>query len=83
MNRVFANDLVDRGSIPVRVTPKTQKMVLDAALLSTPEHFGVVAIEKGRGTSCHPRLRSTVYPENIQSDNIFISCLWLAQGPEV
>ena len=35
MNRVFANDLEDLGSILGRVVPKTQKMVLDAALLST------------------------------------------------
>ena len=34
-SRVFANGLGDRGSIPGRVIPKTQKMVLDAALLST------------------------------------------------
>ena len=30
----------DRGSIPGRVIPKTQKMVLDAALLST-QHYEV------------------------------------------
>ena len=30
----------DRGSIPYRVTPKTQKMVLDAALLNT-QHYKV------------------------------------------
>ena len=35
MSRVFANGPGDRGSIPGRVIPKTQKMVLDAALLST------------------------------------------------
>ena len=31
MSRVFVNGLGDRGSLPV--IPKTQKMVLDAALL--------------------------------------------------
>ena len=31
----FANGPVDQGSIQGRVIPKTQKMVLDAALLST------------------------------------------------
>ena len=31
----FANGPGDRGSIPGRVTPKTQQMVLDAALLNT------------------------------------------------
>ena len=30
MSRVFANGLGDGGSIPGRVIPKTQKMVLDA-----------------------------------------------------
>ena len=32
MVRVFANDPGDQGSIPGRVIPKTQKMVLDTAL---------------------------------------------------
>ena len=35
MSRVFANVLEDRGSITGQVIPKTQKMVLDAALLNT------------------------------------------------
>ena len=35
MVRVFANGPGDRGSIPGRVIPKTQKMVLDAVLLNT------------------------------------------------
>ena len=35
MSRVFYNDLGDKGSIPGRVIPKTQKMVLDVALLNT------------------------------------------------
>ena len=35
MNRVFSNGPGDRGSIPGGVIPKTQKMVLDAALLNT------------------------------------------------
>ena len=39
-SRVFANNLGDRGSIPGRAIPKTQKMVLDSALLST-QHFKV------------------------------------------
>ena len=38
MSRVFANDPGDRGSIPGRVILKTQKMVLDAALLNT-QHY--------------------------------------------
>ena len=35
MSRVFTNSQRDRGSIPGRVIPKTLKMVLDVALLST------------------------------------------------
>ena len=38
MSRVFANDLGDRGSIPGQVIPKTQKIVLDGALLNT-QHY--------------------------------------------
>ena len=33
--RVFANGPRDRGSIPSQVLPKTQKMILNASLLST------------------------------------------------
>ena len=35
MSRVFTNGPGDQGSIPGRIIPKTQKMVLDATLLST------------------------------------------------
>ena len=38
--RVFANGPGDLSSIPGRVIPKTQKMVLDASLLST-QHYKV------------------------------------------
>ena len=38
MSRVFTNGLGDRGSIPDQVIPKTQKMVLDAALLNTQQY---------------------------------------------
>ena len=40
MSRMFANGLGDRRSIPGRVIPKTQKMVLDIALLYT-QHYKV------------------------------------------
>ena len=40
MSRVFVNGPGDQGSIPGRVIPKTQKLVLDAALLST-QHYKV------------------------------------------
>ena len=40
MSRVFAKGLGDRGSIPGQVIPKTQKIVLDATLLST-QHYKV------------------------------------------
>ena len=38
MSRVFTNGPGDWGSIPGQVIPKTQKMVLDAALLSTQDY---------------------------------------------
>ena len=38
MVRVFANGPGDLGSIPGRVIPKTQKMVLDASLLNTQQY---------------------------------------------
>ena len=37
---MFTNGQEDRGSIPGRVIPNTQKMVLDAALLNT-QHYKV------------------------------------------
>ena len=37
---VFANGPEDWGSIPGRVIPKTQRVVLDAALLNT-QHYKV------------------------------------------
>ena len=40
MSKVFANGPEKRDSIPGRVIPKTQKMVLDAALLNT-QHYKV------------------------------------------
>ena len=40
MNRVSAKGLGDRDSIPGRVIPKTQKMVIDANLLNT-QHYEV------------------------------------------
>ena len=40
MVKVFANGPGDQGSIPGRVIPKTQKMVLDAALISY-QHYKV------------------------------------------
>ena len=40
MSRVFTNNPEDRGLNPGRVIPKTQKMVLDAALLNT-QHYKV------------------------------------------
>ena len=38
MVRVFANSPGDLGSIPGRVIPKTQKMVLDATLLNIQQY---------------------------------------------
>ena len=49
MVRVFVNGPGDRGSFPGRVIPKTQKMVLDAVLLST-QHYKVINQELSGAT---------------------------------
>ena len=54
LSRVFANGPGDQSSIPGRVIPKTQKMVLDAALLNT-QHYKVGIngkMEQSREWSC-------------------------------
>ena len=38
VDRVFANDLGDLGSIPGHVIPKTLKMALDTSLLNTQQY---------------------------------------------
>ena len=38
MVRVFGNGPEDQGSIPDRIIPKTQKMVLYASLLNTQQY---------------------------------------------
>ena len=38
MVKVFANGRGDQGSIPGRIIPKSQKMVLDASLLNTQNY---------------------------------------------
>ena len=56
MVRVLANDPEDLGSIPGRVIPKTQKMVLDATLLIT-QHYKVSIkgkVEQSREKSSAP-----------------------------
>ena len=57
MSRVFANGPGDQGSIPDWVIPKTQKMVLDAALLST-QHYKVWI----KGKVEQPREWSSTFP---------------------
>ena len=57
MGRVFANGPGDRDSIPGQVIPKTQKMVLDAALLST-QHYKV----RIKGEVEQSRERSSALP---------------------
>ena len=40
MSRMFANGPGDRSSIPGRVIPKTQKIVLDTILLNISHYIG-------------------------------------------
>ena len=56
--RVFANGPGDLGSIPGRVIPKTQKMVLDASLLNT-QHYKVRI--KGKVEQSRERINALPY----------------------
>ncbi len=64
MVRVFANGPGDLGSIPGRVIPKTQKMVLDAIFLNT-QHFKVRIKGKvrnpGKGVASSPTPQCSSY----------------------
>ena len=60
MVRVFANGPGKLGSIPGRVIPKIQKMVLDASLLST-QHYKV----RIKGKVEQSRERSSALPYNL------------------
>ena len=58
MSRVFTNGPEDLGSIPVRVIPKTPKMVLDAALLNTQYKVRI----KGKVEQSRERSSALLYP---------------------
>ena len=58
--RGFANGRGDLGSIPGRVMPKTQKMVLDATLLNT-QHYKV----RIKGKVEQSRKRSRTLPNTL------------------
>ena len=57
ISRVFTNSQRDRGPIPGRVIPKTQKMVLDTTLLNT-QHYKI----RIKGKVKQPRERSSTLP---------------------
>ena len=55
MGRVFTSGPRDRGSIPGRVIPKAQKIVLDASLLNTQHYKGIKGkVEQSREGSNTP-----------------------------
>ena len=57
MVRVFANGPGDLGSIPGRVIPKTQKMVLDVTLLNTQRYKVRIKVKwsnPGKGVAPSP-----------------------------
>ena len=55
--RLFTKGLGDRGSIPGRVIPKTQKLVIDPSLLNT-QHYKVRIMGKVE----QPREMSSALP---------------------
>ena len=58
MSRVFVNAPEDQGSIPGRVIPKAQKIVLDVTLLSI-QHYKVKT--KGKGEQSKERSSTLPY----------------------
>ena len=60
MVRVFASGPVDLGSIPGRLIPKTQKMVLGATFLNT-QHYKV----RIKGKVEQSMARSSALPNNL------------------
>ena len=57
VGRVFANGPGDLGSMPGRVIPKTQKMVLDTSLVNTQQykvHFKGKVEQSRERSSAHP-----------------------------
>ena len=62
--RVFANGQANRGSIPGRVIPNTQKMILDASLLN-PQHYKIWIKDKleqsRKGVAPFPTPRCSSY----------------------
>ena len=62
MDNVFANGLGDQGSIPGRVIPKTQKMVLDASLFNTQYYKAHIKdkVEPIQGKEVHSPLHLSV-----------------------
>ena len=54
VGRMFANGQGDLGSIPSRVIPKTQNMVLDTLLLNTQQYKVRIKgkVEQSRERSC-------------------------------
>ena len=59
MSRVFAYGPGDWGSIPGKVIPKTQKMVLDASLLNT--QYYKVWSNPGNGVALFPTSQCSSY----------------------
>ena len=59
MSRVFAKGPGDRGSIPGGIIPKTQKMVLDAALFNTQYYKVGTKGKMKQSWECSSALRYT------------------------
>ena len=66
MVRVFAKDPGDLGSIPGRVIPKTQKMILDASFINTQHYYLEIMgkVEQSRERSSAPLHHGVVAIEN-------------------
>ena len=87
MVRVFANGPGDLGSIPGRVTPKSQKMILDVTLLNT-QHYKVQI--KGKMVQSQLESHQRVKKWNLMSPCLILNIIryrsrvkWSNPGKEV
>ena len=59
MSRVFINGPADQGTVPGRVIPKNQKMVLDTALLNTQYYKVRIKVKVEQSMECSSALPNT------------------------
>ena len=76
MDRVFGNGPGDRGTIPGRIIPKTQKMLLDASLLNT-QHYKVYIKDKVEQSREKGRFLTSYWKGSLRVDSTSIANFYM------